>query len=369
VLTRFSAVLGLAAILCGQALGAQKWVLQYFYDEVQASLVINDLAFPDAKHGVAVGYIDEKGKSKPVSVMTNDGGAHWTVSSLHEIPVSLFFLNDSVGWMVTPKGIYQTNEGGRNWRELPKSPKLLVRVCFLDENRGFAVGTHKSAYQTQDGGKHWEPIPVAAEPQTNPEYTVYNTIAFVNARAGLISGYSAPPRSDDPNKPDWLDPKSATQRREWPHLSIMLDTRDGGQTWTSSTASIFGRISRVSFLPDGKGLGLLEFTASFTWPSEVIRLNGLTGDSSSAYKAKDREITDVLVQPSGAYLAGVEVVGRMQHSPIPAKLKVLTSSDLTDWHEMDVDYRAEASRALIRASSDGTLWVATDTGMILKLVE
>ena len=101
------------------------------------------------------------------------------------------------------------------------------------KSRGFAIGAHKLAYQTADGGKTWEPIAAAAEPQTDPEYTVYNNITFVTAKTGMIGGFSAPPRPGEDGKPDWLDAQDTSARREWPHLSIMLDTRDGGKTWNS----------------------------------------------------------------------------------------------------------------------------------------
>lgn len=355
------------AVLPRPARAAGQWRMQYFYDKDRSSLVINDVQFPSPTRGVAVGYLDEKNKSKPVSVITTDGGAHWTVSPIKEIPVSLTFLNENLGWMVAPKDLWQTQDGGRTWRKLPKSPKGLIRVYFLDPNHGFAIGTDKSAFETRDAAKTWQPIAAAAEPHTNPEYTAYNCIAFANQKVGMISGYSQPPRADQ-ERPDWLDPEQASRQREWPHISIILDTSDGGKTWKPSTTSMFGRITRVHYLPDGRGLGLLEFTENFQWPSEVLRLDGSTGKSASVYKAKDRAITDALLEPSGtAYLAGVEVVGKLQHTPIPRKLKILTSDDLTNWKEMEVDYRAIAVRAMLRAASDGTLWVATDTGMILKL--
>ena len=357
-------------ILAAQSFCAEKWQSVYFYDKDNSSLVINDLQFPSPARGVAAGYLDDKGDSKPVTVTTDDGGAHWTVSKLKQVPISLFFLNDKLGWMVTPEGIWHTTDAGREWHELPKSPKLLMKVYFTDEARGFAVGAHKLAYQTEDGGKTWEPIAAAADPHTDPEYTVYNSITFVSAKTGLINGYSAPPRAGDSGQPDWLDAKDPTARREWPHLSIMLDTRDGGKTWNPSTASMFGRIARTCFLPDGRGLGLIEFTDTFKWPSEVHLLDGTTGKSSIVYNAPDRAITDVLLQPSGTgYLAGVEVLGKLQHSPIPRKVKILRSANLSDWQEMDVDYRATAVRGMLRAAGNGSLWVATDAGMILKLAE
>lgn len=355
----------LAAVLIAMpAVCAEKWKVAYFYDKENSSLVINDLQFPSPSRGVAAGYLDEKGASKPVIVSTDDGGAHWTISKLKHVPISLFFLNDKLGWMVTPEGIWRTLDAGREWHELPKSPKLAMKVHFLDESRGFVIGAHKLAYQTGDGGKTWEPIAAAAEPHTDPEYTVYNNITFVTPKTGLIDGFSSPPRGAA--KPDWLD--TDDKRREWPHLSIMLDTRDGGKTWKPSTASMFGRVARESFQPTGRGLGLIEFTDTFKWPSEVHLIDGTTGKSSIVYNATDRAITDVLLLPSGTgYLAGVEVIGKLQHSPIPRKLKILRSTDLNDWEEMDVDYRATAVRAMLRVAGDGSLWVATDTGMILKL--
>jgi hypothetical protein len=48
---------------------------------------------------------------------------------------------------------------------------------------------------------------------------------------------------------------------------------------------------------------------------------------------------------------------------------VLTSDDLTNWTEMMVDYRAVAHAALITGPDDKHVWIATDTGMILKLVQ
>jgi hypothetical protein len=49
-------------------------------------------------------------------------------------------------------------------------------------------------------------------------------------------------------------------------------------------------------------------------------------------------------------------------------VQVLTSTDLTNWTPIPVDYRAEANSAILAASDDDHLWLATNTGMILKLV-
>ncbi len=60
--------------------------------------------------------------------------------------------------------------------------------------------------------------------------------------------------------------------------------------------------------------------------------------------------------------------GTIYRSPIPGKLKILTSDDFEQWSEMKVDYRAVAHSAMIAGPDEDHLWIATDTGMVLKLV-
>jgi hypothetical protein len=76
---------------------AERWKVQYFYDEGRETLVIEDLAFPSAQRGIAVGTIvDELSRKKPryTALLTSDGGAHWTPQPLQENPRSIFLLND-----------------------------------------------------------------------------------------------------------------------------------------------------------------------------------------------------------------------------------------------------------------------------------
>ena len=65
----------------------------------------------------------------------------------------------------------------------------------------------------------------------------------------------------------------------------------------------------------------------------------------------------------------VEPPGNSTLVPIPGKLKILKSDDLKVWREMEVDYRAVAQRAIIAAPDAQHMWVATDTGAILMLME
>jgi hypothetical protein len=347
----------------------ERWRLQYSHDQARSTLVINDLQFGSARRGVAVGAIraDSSGKQSPVALVTSDGGARWSRVPLDEPGVSVFYLNDTLAWLVTEKGLYQSHEGGRAWSKLPRPPQGILRVHFLDEKRGWAVGYKKGFYETKDGGTSWTPVAAGAAAPGYPDYTVYAWVAFATPEWGVISGWNLPPRAGELRRPMWVDPEAALERPELPHLNIQLETRDGGKTWQHSSASTFGRLTRLRFGPEGLTLALVEFNYTFSYPSEVYHSNWMqAGTMARVFREKDRAITDVAVTPDGAcYLAGVEVPGKLRGA-VPAKAKILYSRDLRAWTEMEVDYRAVARRVSLCAAGD-SLWAATDNGMLLKL--
>ncbi len=352
-----------AAALSGQG----RWRLQYFFDEPRAELAIVDLQFASPQRGVALATLRQGSKSRPLVLVTSNGGEHWDVVALKEAGRSLFLLNESVGWMVTDKGLWQTQDGGVSWAK--RTPgKNFLRVWFLDEQRGWAAGLNKGAWETNDGGKHWSLLAVLDHVRATRENTAFEWITFVSGRHGLVVGSSVPPRARSSPLPDWMDPESAEARRQWPSLSILLETRDGGRSWKHSSTSMFGRITRVRLAADGRGLGLVEFQDAFRWPSEVFRLDWRTGQSERVFRREDRAVTDVALADGGAaYLAAVEPAGKLRRSPVPGRLHILRSDDLSTWVEMPVDYRAVARRAVLSAAGPKDIWVATDTGMILRL--
>jgi photosystem II stability/assembly factor-like uncharacterized protein len=346
---------------------AQRWRMQYFYDEEKSSLVLVDLKFASAERGVAVGYVLTDRNQKPVALVTSDGGAHWERTALVETPVSLFFLNENTGWLVTSKGLWVTREAGHGWTRLPKVPVQILRVCFVDENNGWAVGTKKTMLATHDGGQHWTAVPAAAEQPGEPQYSAYNTIAFPTPRMGLVTGWNIPPRRWLRDEPDWMDPEAALDTHDTPHLSYTLVTNDGGKTWKSSSASLFGETERVLLSPRGAGLALVLHSAGFRYPSEVYQIDWTTGRSTSLYRDKEFSVTDIWMEPDQTvYLAGI-VNGGQLRGVVPGKVQVLSSRDYTGWNEADVDYRASANRVMLAAVDSTHMWIATDTGMILRL--
>jgi len=347
---------------------APRWRMQYFYDQAKSELVLQDIQTPSVRRGVAIGNIqNDRGGRKPTAVVTSDGGAHWDVVKLEEAPVSLFFLNDSLGWMVTEKGIWKTDEAGKDWKKLPKPPAPARRVYFVDENHGWAACNKKTVLVTRDGGRKWEPIPTASDPPGSEDRSAYSWISFANPNYGIVFGFNQPAMRWGSMFPAWMDPEDALSRRETPHLSYTLVTRDGGRTWRSTSMSLFGQVTRARFSASGPGLGLIEHGDSASYPSEVYKLDWRTGKNQTVFRDKRYFITDVWLTRDGtSYLAGIEMVGQV-HSIAPGNVKVFKSSDMISWTEMAVDYRAVARRALLSGADEENLWLATDNGMILQL--
>ena len=369
-----SALALLAVAVCAAPLAAEHWQVQYLYDETKSGMEIVDLQFPSPSHGVAVALI-EKGKSRnPVALTTSDGGAHWQTVPLKDEPLAVYFLNENNGWMVGDKSLWKTGDAGRTWAKLPAPPFPLNRVYFLTEKDGWALCAERAlgdgkkrplVLETHDGAQTWKPLAVANAP-ADALYAAYRFISFASPTEGIIVGYADPPQP--PRGPDWLEPASALARTETARTGFNLQPLDGGQTWQAHGNSGFGEITRARFSPHGKGLGLIEHLPSFAYPSEVFAIEWPSGGNAVVYRDKSFFVSDIWVAPDGAYyLAGVVLTSRLR-DVIPQKVKVLTSRDLKQWTPMDVDYRAAANRVVLAGAGAQDLWLATNNGMILKLV-
>ncbi len=327
----------------------------------------------------SAGSTDDTGRKRTryVVLTTADGGAHWAHQNIEQSPRSIFFLNDSEGWMVTDDEIWHTAESGRSWKHAAWQIKpdkkiskieggLIYRVAFVDEKHGFAVGAQKSFYETKNGGASWTPVVEGAQPTGNPSFTSYTHIIF-DGPDGLVFGVSSPARRDDPRFPDWMEPERASKRRQLPTLALLLKTNDKGSTWKSETAPLFGTISSVRLRGDN-GLAVFQFNQSFEWPSEVYRLDARSGKTERIYRDKLRVMDCALFDGPRAILAGVEPQGKFNTPLIPGKITVLSTTNWTDWTPMEVDYKANARSVILAGPDAANQWMATDTGMILHLV-
>lgn len=361
-----------AALLVALPLAAGgKWNLAYQFDEDESSLLLRSIVFPSDQRGIAIGVLDEKGRSRPVALVTANGGKTWDQVRLKEDPLSVACYTDAVCWISTTKGVWRSEEGGRVWKRISKT-KIIMNMTFVSATHGWAAGMEKSAWETTDGGETWNLLPILGDVKANPKYANFLALAF-DGNIGIIGGNSHPPRKDESIYPDWMVPEEVSKRREFPALMILLETRNGGQTWSSSTTSVFGTLTALRLRPEGDGAtALLEYFHSFQVPSEVLFVDFRTGKSRSVFRDKSVSVTDISLGPKGnVVIAALEVPG-LRTLPIPQKVRfyeaTLDPSTLSVvWDRAEVDYRVTARRVSLARKPSGELWAVTDTGMILRL--
>jgi hypothetical protein len=355
-----------AAVLAGMAHAGGGWRTLYLHDEDQSSMVLTGIGAGGGDCLVAVGGTVTRGRPKAMALVSRDRGKNFTTVTLKDSPRSVFVLDAGHAWMVSESAVWASSDCGVNWTRLHKDDDLF-RVYFLDAQRGFAAGLNKKVLATSDGGKSWTKVAAAAEPAAEAERSAYGAISFAGS-FGIIAGFHEPRRPDASPLPDWMDPNSARRRRQWPSLTLLLQTLDGGVTWKASSSSILGKMTQVRLDSGGYGLLLIEFDRAFEVPAEVYRLDYRSNKMTRVYRDKDRAITDVLVAPGGRLLlAGYEPAGALPNLPIPGKVKMLEGTEGGTWRELEVDYRAVARRVMLAADTSGAIFAATDTGMLLGL--
>jgi hypothetical protein len=361
----FAAVLALLGSLATLR-AAERWKIQYSYDQPGSNFDIRDIACPSTQRCIAAGVITDKNdRLRGAVVVTNDSGRNWAQYDVKEQPVSLFFLDENVGWMVTDRGLWSTVEGGRSWNRV-EYRKGILQAYFLDANHGYIAGTSSLLDETLDGGKTWTKLPQAANPSVDARAVSYDSITFQGAR-GVIVG-----EIDPAALPAKLKNRSETTEPQPPgQHAIIIETLDGGKNWTAASVPIQAELGRLRLSKQGFVLALLVYPDPHSaLASAVIQASLGQPHSRMIFGERDRAVTDVaLLDDSGGVIVAVEPPGNSPHVPIPGKLKILESRNLKVWREMDVDYRAVAQAAVLAVADAHHIWVATDTGAILGLVE
>jgi hypothetical protein len=343
---------------------APRWKIQFFYDHADSNFAIEDLECPTPEHCVAGGLIDDKkGREQGAVVVTSDGGLHWSQYEVKERPLSLFFLNDGLGWMVTDRGLWSSVEGGRSWAKI-QSRKGILQTWFLDPSHGYITGVKGLVEETTDGGKTWAKLE-AAEKLVDAQLLNFDIITFHGPHGVIVGAPDASVLGLSLTAPDQLTEVPMKGK------VTVLETLDGGKKWTSGTIPIDGDLAQLRMSNKGSVISLILYpNPKYPVGSAVYETQLGRREGRMLFAERDRAATDIaLLNDGSAVLVTVEPPGNSTHSPIPGKLKIFESGDLRVWREMDVDYRALAQRAIIAAPDAHNIWVATDTGAILKLAE
>lgn len=188
-----------------------------------------------------------------------------TLAWLH----SIFFLNDERGWVVGSRGtLLATVDGGKTWQAQPHpSGDVLRDIFFIDESNGWVLCERNEyelktkddsrAYlmQTTDGGSHWNRVNLGKSIDVRLLRAVFST-----AGRGWAFGEGGAVFFTQDAGSNWIRQQTPTRHlllggtfidndRGWivGAGATILQTADGGETW------------HLSRLPGAEGV---RFTAA-----------------------------------------------------------------------------------------------------------
>jgi photosystem II stability/assembly factor-like uncharacterized protein len=202
--------------------------------ETNARLVRVRFAGPD--HGWVFG---EEG----ALFATADGGRTWArqrVPTRHLL-LGGAFRDARVGWLVGAGGTFlHTSDGGATWRAAhlvaassvnaaagtppaqfaptPTPAPRVNAVSFIDERRGWAVGSNGSVFSTTNGGRSWS----ARSSVTDADLL---DVKFFDEREGFAVGAGG----------------------------VVLHTTDGGATWVLQPTDTTHQLEQLHFFDRGRG--------------------------------------------------------------------------------------------------------------------
>ena len=212
-----------------------------------------------------------------------------TMAWLH----SVFFLDQNRGWAVGSKGtLLQTVDGGNNWKPRGASTNDVVRdIFFIDEKNGWLVcevnvyelktTDQPRAYlmKTTDGGEHWNRIEIKG---FDVDAILVRAVFSRNGR-GWVFGEAGSIYTTNDAGETWTKLRSPTRRlllggifvdddRGWivGAGATIIQTSDGGETWSQSQ------------LPQ------VEKSVRFTATSFIDNRNGwAVGSGGSVYRTNN----------------------------------------------------------------------------------
>ena len=194
-------------------------------------------------------------------ISSHDGATQWESASLGNdefLIEDIFFLDANTGWAVGGKtttddntgettihsegGVYATTNGGTSWSALASGETRVYRdIQMLTTSFGYAIveeptssGSMYQLAKSTDGGRTWTPTPLpASHPQSGQALFYLSGVHFFDEQHGwVLGGFGS------------FDNGALNE-------AALLETTDGGQTWTVHTATREdGSAARGTYITD-----------------------------------------------------------------------------------------------------------------------
>ncbi len=193
--------------------------------------------------------------------------------------VRVLFSDRDHGWVFGEEGaLYATVDGGATWaRQSVPTRHLLLGGLFLDARLGFVVGAGATFLYTSDGGASWlagnlvvadqtldaRVANAALAPAANRIRPRIRALSFIDERRGWAVGSGGAIFTTTNGGRTWhalasqtdadlFDVKFFDEREGWVTGSngTVLRTRNGGATWEQLTTGVTHQLERLFFTSD-----------------------------------------------------------------------------------------------------------------------
>lgn len=118
---------------------------------------------------------------------STDQGASW-VPSVHPLCDEIMDLrvaDAQNAWICAPNQILHSGDGGDSWQvQLTDSNQSFMKLDFVSEMNGWAIGGHTNVLRTTNGGNSWTPYGGAT-------YGLLRDVSFGDSLHGWIIGYDS----------------------------------------------------------------------------------------------------------------------------------------------------------------------------------
>lgn len=213
-------------------------------------------------------------------IKTTNGGDNWihiSTPDSSDRAESMYFLNKDTGFVGTYKGkIFRTNNGGINWTSFSLgggSEARVLRLKFINSERGWAVGQNLIFYMTTNKGVSW------FKPTTQLDGFTKNDIDFINDLTGYTSGSNDKIWKTTNGGYYWIQQRAVNSHAYY-YSWFSLDFINEHTGWVGSKTGVISKTTNggTNWSP------LLSDTGNFTaYYSDFHFINDTLGYASTIY--------------------------------------------------------------------------------------
>ena len=288
-------------------------------------------------------------------IKSTDNGNNWVikrnVTEYGDLWHSVYFVNNSVGWVSSNGKIIKTTDGGALWLEQnPNTTDQIYDLQFFDLQEGIAVsGQEKRLLRTTNGGNNWVVKNV-------PSLNFLECGFFINSNLGWVSGQNQILKTTNAGD-SWvvnnissffLDAFFVDENIGWFAGSggQISKTTDGGQTWNNQTSNTTTQLNSIFMIDQNYG-----WAAGF---------NGVI------VKTTDGGVNwNNITTPTAEMLTGIKFLDQNNGWAIGNNGTILKSMDGgTSWALWSTNLESNLTNGFFLNSQTG--WLAGSNGLVFK---